>query len=513
MRYCKSLLNCVIAGLALFAVVACKGGNDAPKKVPAEINAGPEESLASSILKAKARSVIGETDLQKKNVEAWKRLRVGQGIVEDDRVRTGLESSAVLAINDGSSLAVNENTDVTINAEMLDSLSRNITVVIKKGVVYFDVQKQPRGRDFKFKTGTAAVAIRGTAGFVGDIGGQSVASLKEGRVEVSGSDGAVESITENQTVLLDRKGVAKKINLKSSGTAALAKALDSIAAAAGTAEAPAELPQEQLEKDLQEFDNSYAVRRADFEKRLRFQAAALPAQVFLPNVTLQARVNPGVVVTVLGERDTVPANGVYQHVFEWAEDAYGTKRFLATCSEGDVEIPCFMWITDYVNPAQEPADTAAVDSAAQADNAQSAADLKNLSVRVSGGRTERIHLDLPANSYRGNLKFNLAGITRAALDQIAKIEVRRKGAVVETINGNELTSLDYEIPVSVDLNRIANFEVVVTAKDGKVYRARKTYEVYCLRRNHAGNARNFVQYKTVEEEYEAIRQRGDLKEE
>jgi hypothetical protein len=131
---------------------------------------------------------------------------------------------------------------------------------------------------------------------------------------------------------------------------------------------------------------------------------------------------------------------------------------------------------------------------------------------MGGGRNERIHLDLPATEYSTNLKFSLSGVTAAQLGQIRSVAVLRNGKTFKNFALNELTSLNYEVPVSIARNRIADFEVVATLKNGKKFRAKKTYEVYCLVSNHpGGKARNFIVPK--EQEYERLKQSGELKHE
>ena len=141
----------------------------------------------------------------------------------------------------------------------------------------------------------------------------------------------------------------------------------------------------------------------------------------------------------------------------------------------------------------------------------------NVSVKVVGGKTERKHLDPPANEYKANLKFSLAGLTDADLSEIASVTVKRKGEVVQSFNN--ISGLNYEVPVSIELNTIAKYDIEVALKNGKKVRTTKTYEVFCFRRNHMGKARNCVQYDKVEgggcdpshaEEYEAVK--GQLKE-
>ena len=136
----------------------------------------------------------------------------------------------------------------------------------------------------------------------------------------------------------------------------------------------------------------------------------------------------------------------------------------------------------------------------------------NVSVKLVGGKTERKHLDPPANEYKTKLKFSLGGITDADISEIASVTVKRKGEVVESFNN--VSALTYEVPVSIDLNTIAKFDIEIALKSGKKIRMTKTYEVFCERRNHMGKARNCVQYDKVdgggcddshEEEYEAAK--------
>ena len=499
----KPRIALLLSLLLSCSLVACK---DEPKpqktadETPAALEQVVEDASASAVLKAKVRKSLGEADYTRGKVEKWKHVSVGLRVIERDRIRTAYESEVVLAIEDGSSLWITENSDVTLTAEMLDAVSRKISVVIKNGRVHFDVQKQRLGEVMEFKTGTAVAAIRGTAGFVGEVGGKMVASLKEGRVEVTDKNGKKEMIVQNQTVVVDDKKGVVKLDLQASGSPALSKMLDSLIVAAPEADVARELT-----AVLKKFDAGYKERRTAFEKRLKFQAAALPPEVYFPNVTLQARVTPGVIVTVLGETDTVGANGIYQRT---------------NCSDGDVEIPCFMWTTEYVAPAAEPAATDTVAEPATEKKAEpkpaeekpaeaAAEPAKNLdvSVSISGPKVEKVHNN--ADTYTARIKVNLGGISKADLDQVKSITLKRGGNVVETVQANQITSLTREFRQTIERNRIVHFDVDVTLKNGKVVSAQKTYEVFCNPRNHVGGEDAVGQ----DEEYEQLKSRGMLKEE
>ena len=496
----------VISVLAALALTACND-KESPKPAPKEVAASApvEEAVPeNALLKAKVRSVVGTVEREKS--DSWTPLRVGKTVVENDHVRTALESELIVNLTDGSALRVPESSNVTFQAELQDNVKKLIFLDIHSGKVHFDIQKQQQAEIY-FKTGTATVAIRGTAGFVGEVQGKTVASLKEGKVEVSTPKGKSTTIVKNQTVLVDDQGDSKVLKLESSGTEALAAAIDSIAKAE---DGGAALNTEILEKSMNTFDKSYGERQRNFEKNLQFKAVGIPDSLYVPNVMLQARVTPGTIVTVWGERDTVPESGIYQKTLTWGDSAFGTKRFLVGCSDGDVELPCYMWVTEYAPmPALGPeASAEAQDTTAAKSVEEAAANLK-LSVKIGGGRNERVHLDLPATELNTNLKFNLAGITAADLAQLKSLVVLRNGKPFKTFDANDLTSLAYEVPVTIERNKIADFEVVATLKNGKNFRAKKTYEVYCMVANHpGGKARNSI--VPPDQEYERLKQSGGI---
>ena len=497
--------------VTLFALAVLSGCNESepPKTpVPPKGMADVEDTApVKSNLKAQVRYVSGEAMFQRNNRD-WKKLQVGKKVVENDVVRTELESEADIAAVDGSILKIIEKSTVQFTVDSADGAKKLVIIDIGKGKVHFDIQKQ-KNREFKFKTGTATAAIRGTAGFVGSVNGKMVASLKDGKVDVVSNSGKTSSIVKNQTVVVDEQGSAKVLALASSGTDALSKAIDTLVAA--------ETPAANLEKTLKSFDDSYAAEQKKFEKTLQFRATSIGDTLFVPSVTLTARATPGILVTVWGETDTIGENGIYQKTFTWDDSAYGTKRFLASCGDGRVELPCYMWVTEY---AEMPSAPNATEEAPQAEAAEAQkkdvveapkAESKNLKllVKVAGGRNERVHLDLPATEYSTNLNFSLSGITADELDQLKSLTVLRNGKPFKTFDAADLTSLSYEVPISIARNKIADFEVVATLKNGKNFRARKTYEVYCLVTNHpGGKARNSI--VPPDQEYERLKQSGGI---
>lgn len=506
MHLCSRLIRIVTVGAALCALLGCKDEDAGEVKAlgtqVAKVEQKPEtksETKAAaeekSIIKGKVRKVIGECDLLKQNAD-WSQLRMGQRVVENDRIRTALESEALVGVNDGSTLLISELSDVTISAEMLDSMSRRISVWVNNGNVYFDVQKQGESQ-MDFRTGIAVAAIRGTAGFVGNVNGNMVASLKEGRVEVKSSKETTE-IVKNQTVVLDQQGKAKKLKLKSSGSKALAMAIDSLSKT-GDGDI------EKLSKALEKFDNAYAVRQATFAKKLetnkiKFEAWKLPETTEQDSVVLIAQATPGLVVSVMGEVDTIPATGLYQRTFKWGADAYGVKRFIAGCREGDLEIPCGLWTTVYVKPAPEGASDAEAPKGADK-AAKAVTDFSKMSVSIAGKVDERIHYY--QGTYRNKMRFSLRNITDDDLGELSSIEVTKGGSRVALFEGSDINSLSYNVDVEVEQNHIADYEVVVKTKNNVTKRAKKTYTIFCSNHSRNGNALN--PDMTQEQEFEEVR--------
>lgn len=484
----------VVAFFVLFATFFA-GCNDEKKQEPVAERQIAEKALPiNSLFKAKVQSVVGSCNLQRQGSEKWNALRVSQHVVENDRIKTEQESESVLQMQDGSAITVAENTNLLLNAEEIGK-NMDLTVLVENGIVHFDVQKQVDTK-IKFKSGNATASIRGTAGFVGNVNGKLVASLKEGKVEVESGAGQTEAIVENQTVVVDSRGIAK-VNLKSSGSVALAKALGK--ALSDTAIS--------VPLALETFDKAYEARVQELKNSIQLKVAELPDTVYLPSVTLQGRITKGVAVTVWGYTDTVPENGMYERKLEWDANAYGPKRFLAICSDGDVEYICHSWKTVYANPNAD----GAIEADTAADSTVQKVQDKNLmlSVKINGKRNERIHIGPEVSEYSGNLNFSLAGISANDLDELKNIVVKRAGKVIQTFSANELTSLNYEIPIKVQRNKIANFEVAATLKNGKVFKALKTYEVFCLLANHpGGKARNSLMNET--DEYNRLKNEGGI---
>ncbi|PWJ68201.1 MULTISPECIES: FecR domain-containing protein [unclassified Fibrobacter] len=459
---------------------------------------------SAGVFEAKVHSSLGSSELRRAMSDAWKSLRVGQSVRDNDRVRTFAESEVVLKSFDGTVFVISEKSDVEFNAAFQDSVRGEVNVFIKNGNIQFDVQKQKK-RQYNFGTGTATASIRGTAGFVGSLDGQLVASLKEGLVEVKDAKGNTSSIKENQTVLIAKSGEVKTFQLESSGSPALFATLSGLVEAGGLNN------MDELEKSLQSFDAGYAAEKKKFVESLDFKAVSIPSKISKPSITLKAKLTPGVFVTIMGVTDTVPASGSYERTFTWDEAAAGEKRFIATCSNGFVEASCSTWNTEYVDltPDEVPAENVEMDTLSKSDSpvkesvktsAKAAVSKAKKVVKPSEpvfnlvinlppsegaevletdslGRDTLETLKVSSGKQKINTDLNiiLSGIGDDELAKIDTIFIFRDGQQEEFIT--DVAGLSYSRKISFSKNEIAKYEVAAKLKDGSYVCAYKTYIV------------------------------------
>lgn len=489
----------LLFGLSL-AFVACK------EPVTEQVQTGKSSAQAveknAGIFEARVRSSLGNSEFRKALSEAWKPLRVGLSVRDNDRVRTFAESEVVLKSFDGTVFVISEKSDVEFNTAFRDSVRGEVNVFIKNGNIQFDVQKQKK-RQYNFSTGTATASVRGTAGFVGNLDGQLVASLKEGLVEVKDAKGNVSSIKENQTILVTKSGEAKTLQLESSGSPALMAVLNEMAKSGSVDNI------ENVVKALQTFDASYANEKKMFLDSLKFEPAVIPKKISKPSVTLKAKLTPGVRVTIMGETDVVPESGIYERTFTWDEGSAGVKRFIATCSNGSVEVPCNTWSTEYVDftpeeiPTEEIVDTLSKSDEQDSTMAGTARNVAAAPKKVNKPREPKFNLIINLPPSEGaeiletdamgrdtlesikipkgeegvsvDLKIALSGIQDAELAQIDTIFIFREGQQEEFIT--DITGLSYTRKVTFLKNDIAKYEVAAKFKDGSYVCAYKTYIV------------------------------------
>jgi hypothetical protein len=445
-------------------------------------------------------------------------LRVGLGVHERSTIVTEAGSSVVVSVADGSALKMDGRSEVAIDVTKADELKRKISISLGYGKLLFDIQKQAVKDEFELRTENVSSVVHGTAGFVENVDGLEVSSLKEGRLDVVVKTDTAQPIKSGQTLIANTNGV-KLLSLASSGTLILARAIDSIATEAATELGihAARLDLNKMESMLLDFDDAYKKKADGFIKRtqVEFKPKVLNEYIGKPSVTLEALFVPGSFVSVLGIVDTIPESGIYRRTFEWDDStAFGSKHFVANCSNGEVEYVCHTWNTNFVSAKMAEVLTKADERKSNVVKDTVQPKILKPKIIVEGSGRERIHVLPEERDIPATLRFSVAGLMGADLSQIKRIIVKRKGSVIKTYSGDELTTNSFKLPIRLKQNRIAHIEIIATFVNGKKIKAKKVYETYCYFENYEdGKKSNRINDMTAEEEYKNVVSKRLLKNE
>lgn len=148
--------------------------------------------------------------------EQGRKQTIEQGLFlsQGTRIVTGLESSVVLAFENGSQVVVKPGSDFSVDkflqnpfdSEDVDYRSReneptsSVTrTILQKGEIYFHVAKLSKNSSYQFVTPVGTAGIRGTGGFV-RVGKTGAFGLYEGTAIFSTPNGQVLPINANQTI-------------------------------------------------------------------------------------------------------------------------------------------------------------------------------------------------------------------------------------------------------------------------------------------------------------------------
>jgi len=140
------------AGHVLLAatVALCAAGFRAP-----DITPGPIGLISK---------VIRDVSLRADAAEEWNRAERGNPLSSGDRVKTGLQSLAVLKFRDASFVRVRERSEVVMSTAVGEKpIVKSIETEESGGSFGFDIKKQIDAK-FQFTSPTSVASIRGTSG-------------------------------------------------------------------------------------------------------------------------------------------------------------------------------------------------------------------------------------------------------------------------------------------------------------------------------------------------------------
>lgn len=114
-----------------------------------------------------------------KEFKAFQNMRLSEG----DTVRTGHSSQVVIEVDAEQSFKISANSEVVVSELKNKTGQTRLTLNLRKGGVGSDVNKKlPEGSDYKIKTPTAVMGVRGTEFFVQFESGETDVWLTKGVV-------------------------------------------------------------------------------------------------------------------------------------------------------------------------------------------------------------------------------------------------------------------------------------------------------------------------------------------
>lgn len=117
-------------------------------------SAGTEVALVSKVI----------LDVKRKELDKdWIAAKRGETLTSGDRVRTGVNSLAVIKFKDNSLVRVREQSELTVTGNV-SGRAFSKTVNLTRGAVGFNIKKQETGEEFSFRSPTSVASIRGTEG-------------------------------------------------------------------------------------------------------------------------------------------------------------------------------------------------------------------------------------------------------------------------------------------------------------------------------------------------------------
>ncbi|MBR1229925.1 MULTISPECIES: FecR domain-containing protein [unclassified Bradyrhizobium] len=144
--------------------------------------------LAASPLSAQTR--VGEAAVVKNQVlrvagSATSQLNVGDGLLRDEIVRTGLDSAARLVMSDSTNLSLGPSASLKLDRTVFDDEThyRDVAIRLTSGAFRFVTGNSEKAA-YKITTPLATIGVRGTTLDILSQRGQTVVNLREGQASV-----------------------------------------------------------------------------------------------------------------------------------------------------------------------------------------------------------------------------------------------------------------------------------------------------------------------------------------
>jgi hypothetical protein len=165
---------------------------------------------------AHAQARVGEAAVIKNQVHrvtgsAANQISVGDSVLRDEVVRTGLDSAARLVMADSTNLSLGPNATITLDRTVFNDEHsyREIAVRLATGAFRF-VTGHSEKAAYKITTSLATIGVRGTILDILSQRGQTIVVLQEGASRVCTLGGQCVELTEpGQTAIITSAGIQK----------------------------------------------------------------------------------------------------------------------------------------------------------------------------------------------------------------------------------------------------------------------------------------------------------------
>lgn len=285
-------------------------------------------SLSSAAKSGKVRYAIGEPENKVILHENGKseEARIGSKVREKDKIRTGMESQVIVALPDGSTISVEENSLVEFTNLNSDNGVQTAMTDVKQGKVRFDAQKQYGNSTFQFKTGTATAAIRGTDGSIGlSKKRRGVFGLNSGHADVEDQCGAKGSLSAGEILMFDGQCGFKKFKSSHSGDK---KFMDQLLELADVDS----LSEEKLQQQIDIITTTIEKAIENKKNSIVCNASGVADTVTTSHLTINVSCN-GVPQKLYINGDQIQSPASTSYTASWIESSLGAKRFDFTCKD------------------------------------------------------------------------------------------------------------------------------------------------------------------------------------
>jgi hypothetical protein len=170
--------NCILSTLAIFLLAAIE------------------------LAPANAQTRVGEAAVIKNEVvrvagSASSQINVGDAVLRDEVVHTGLESAARLVMADSTNLSLGPNSTVKLDRMVFNDEHsyREIAIRLTTGAFRF-VTGHSEKTAYKISTSLATIGVRGTILHILSLRGKTIVELEDGKSRVCASGGLCIELTE-----------------------------------------------------------------------------------------------------------------------------------------------------------------------------------------------------------------------------------------------------------------------------------------------------------------------------